>query len=161
MRQTTPAIPTVFGRNLKHSKGRDIVAVNHKDFWRKDFWVQVIPNIQAEWRITIFNGQSIARGLKEYDETTVQANSIVVRRGLPVRNRLTGWRMRHDIAPPEMVRETAKRAVKSLGYLYGAVDLAITTDNQVYVFEVNTGQGLDDYTLGQYVKAITKWGQDR
>lgn len=128
-----------------------------KGWSERDFWVRQIPDIQQEWRITVFDGQSIARGLKVHEPTTVETGSIVVRRGLPVRNRLTGWRMRHDVKPPEKVREVAKKAVQALGYLYGAVDLAVTGDGKVWVLEVNTAQGLDDYTAGQFAKALGKW----
>jgi hypothetical protein len=157
--ESQASVPMVFGRLQKHSKGRDIVGPTSKDFWKREFWVKVIPDIVAEWRIHIFDGHSIARGLKVQMPDTANQKSVVVKRGLPVRNRLTGWRMRHDVDPPKEVRETARAAVKALGYLYGAVDLAVTGNGDVYVFEVNTGAGLDDYTAERYAKAIEKWGR--
>jgi glutathione synthase/RimK-type ligase-like ATP-grasp enzyme len=65
--------------------------------------------------------------------------------------------MRHDVKPPEEVREVAKKAVKSLGYLYGAVDLAVDGQGKVWVFEVNSAPGMDTQTMEAYVKAIKRW----
>ena len=149
---------SVWGRRKNHTKGRDIVDYSRRRKWlESDFWVKVIPDIQEEWRISVFNGFCIARGLKVPGGQIERPGNIVQRRGLPIRNRLTGWGMRHDIAPTQQIREIAKRAVMVCEYLYGGVDLAITESGNVYVFEINQAQGMDEYTVSAYVKAITAW----
>ena len=125
--------------------------------WRgKDFWVEKIKNITDEWRITVFDGKVIARGLKWPGGEPVR-KSVVVKRGLEVRNRMTGWVMRHDVEPTDEMREIAKKAVKCLGDLYGGVDIVRAIGERLFVLEVNTGQGMDNYTCGQYVKAVKRW----
>lgn len=137
-----------WGRKFFHTQGRDIVGARHKDFWRRDYWVEVIPNIVEEWRIHIFLGQCIARGKKVQVEEP--------RRKLAVRNRKNGWRMDHTVEPPKGLRSVAKAAVAALGYDFGAVDLAIDKDGKIWCFEVNTACGLDSYTATQYAKAIAQ-----
>jgi hypothetical protein len=139
----------VFGRRRVHSQGTDIVGPRHRDFARRDYWVKVVPNVVQEWRLHIFRGRCIARGLKTQVEPP--------HRVMPVRNRANGWRMVHDVEPTEELRATAKAAVKAVGYELGAVDMLVDNSNKIYVLEANRAPGLDDYTLGQYVKAITKF----
>jgi hypothetical protein len=153
----------VFGRNFLHTQGRDIVgpgrrAKSHGRFYRpwlqKQFWVKVIPDVIEEWRIHVFKGKSIARGLKHLVETP--------RRAMPVRNRENGWYIRHDIDPPKGVRPLAKIAVELCGYDFGAVDILVTnkdnnTATTVYVLEVNKAPGIDLYTASAYASAISQF----
>jgi hypothetical protein len=141
----------VFGRQRNHTRGKDIVGPRHPRWRRSEFWVKVIPNVKQEWRIHVFNGKSIARGLKVQIEEPW--------RKMPVRNRANGWHMVHDQKPPELVRETAKAAVKALGYDFAAVDLLLTEDDKVFVLEANTAPGLDDHSAAAYAKAIGKVAQ--
>lgn len=138
----------VFGRNLYHQEGRDIVTQRHRNFSNKDYWVKYIPNIHQEWRFHIFQGKSIARGLK------VRVESIGP--DLPICNRRTGWRQVHNIDPPRGLRSTAKEAVEAVGYHFGAVDLAYMEDGTIYFFEVNKAPGLSNYTAEAYTKAIMR-----
>jgi hypothetical protein len=146
----------VFGRKLYHTQGKDIVGPGRRAprrflrRWREsEFWVKVIPNVEQEWRMHIFNGKSIARGLKVQTGPT--------RRKMPVRNRKNGWTMVHNIKPPDEVREAAKKAVAAVGYLFGAVDLLLDRDGKVWVLEVNSAPGLDDYTAEAYADAISNY----
>lgn len=165
----------VWGRLRNHSKGRDIqpptkiitsrwggqqLVRDNPKFELCDYWVKVVPNIQEEWRIQVFDGQSIARGLKVLGEVERPGNR-VHKLGLPIRNRLTGWVMRHDIEPPKGLRTLAKQAVEALGYLYGAVDLAITTEGEMVLFEVNSLPGLSEYTASAYATAISEWAMSQ
>lgn len=138
----------VYGRNLYHTQGRDIVGPAHRKFIDKDYYVQVIP-IADEWRIHVFNGQCIARGLK------VQVGPPILK--LPLRNRRNGWNMVHCAEPPKGVRTLAKRMVEALGYLYGACDIIVDPAGCQWALEVNTRPGLDDYTAAAYAKAIRNY----
>jgi len=136
----------VFGRRNNHTQGRDIVGPTQQAFYDRDYWVKMIPNISEEWRIHVFDGHSIARGKKVYDDSS----------GVPpcIRSRRRGWRMRHDVDPSRGLRPAAKAAVEALGYDFGAVDLVLTREGQMYVLEVNKQPGLDDYTAQKYAVAI-------
>ena len=142
----------VFGRQNNHTQGRDIVGPTQRAFYDRDYWVKMIPAIAEEWRIHSFAGKSIARGKKIYEGEDVQPPI--------VRSRRRGWRMAHDITPPNGLRPAAKAAVAALGYDFGAVDLVRTADGSVYVLEVNKQPGLDGYTAAQYVSAIERYVRD-
>lgn len=138
----------VFGRELVHTRGKDIVGPKHKAWRHKEFWTKVVRDVAQEWRVHIFKGRSIARGLKVQVEEPWRV--------LPVRNRGNGWRMIHTEDPPEVVRETARAAVAAVGYDFGAVDLLLREGGEVVVLEINTAPGLDEYTASAYVKAIVR-----
>jgi hypothetical protein len=144
---------TVLGRHLVHSRGTDIVSIQHCRFWKSDFWVVLVEPVVYEWRMHVFNGRTIARGLK--------VSSTLPWRKLPIRNRNNGWTMRHDVDPPKGLRRVAKKAVAALDYPYGAVDLLVTRDApeledyDVVVLEVNRAPGLSSRSvLAAYVAAI-------
>lgn len=139
----------VFGRKFIHTEGRDIIGPRHPRWIRSEYWVKVIPNVAQEWRIHVFQGRSIARGLK------VQTG--VTRRRMPVRNRANGWTMVHDVEPPRGLRTLAKKAVAACGYDFGAVDILVGEDGAAWVLEVNRAPGLDQSTATAYVKAFLEW----
>ena len=150
---------TVFGRKLYHTQGKDIIiaapyrgGVGFTPNWpihfrtKRDYWVKFVPNVKEEWRIHVFDGRSIARGLKinDGDDTT----------GL-IKNRGHDYHMTHKVEPPEGLRSVAKKAVKALkDYLYGGVDLLLCEDGRVLALEVNAAPAMDNYTRGKYVQAI-------
>jgi hypothetical protein len=138
----------VFGRRRQHTQGRDIVGPRHRRWRRSEFWVKVVPQVTEEWRVHVFRGRSIARGLKHQVEEPW--------RKMPVRNRKNGWHMRHDVEPSDELRNVAKAAVAAVGYDFGAVDLLVTEGGEVFALEVNKAPGLDDYTAAAYAKAIGK-----
>ena len=140
----------VFGRRLFHTEGRDIIGPRHRRWPRSEYWVKVIPNIGAEWRIHVFQGRSIARGMK------VQTGESW--RKMPVRNRANGWTMVHDPKPPKGLRTLAKAAVEAVGYDFGAVDLLVQEDGTQWVLEVNKAPGLDQSSAVAYAKAIVGGG---
>lgn len=145
----------VFGRNLNHTQGRDLVSVLSLRFPDKDFWVRMVQNIEDEWRFHIVAGRSIQRQHKIYTNEDGGGHP-----QHPIRNRRHGWTMERSLEPNsnlfKRLRETAKAAVSALGYDFGAVDLATTADDHIYVFEVNRAPGLDDYSASRYADAFNK-----
>src|SRR2546428_1471378 len=136
------------GRKVNHTKGRDIKLPNSR-WWRtRDFWTKYIPSV-AEWRIHVFGGLSIARGEKIYvGADDMPATEIMIRA------RANDYRMDHHHEPPRGMRKLAKAAVAAVQEPYGAVDILVGADNQMYVLEVNVAPAMDDYTRAAYVKAI-------
>lgn len=76
--------------------------------------------------------------------------------GSGIRNHSNGWvYARAEIAPPEELLSSARRAVNLLGLDFGAVDIGHRLiDNKFFVFEVNTAPGIEGTTLDKYAKAI-------
>lgn len=139
---------SVWGRRLEHTQGIDIVGFRHKDWARRDWWVGEVAGVEQEWRIHVFMGRTICRGLK------VQTSPAT--RRLPVRSRRNGWTLVHDVDPPQDVRDAARRAVRAVGYDFGAVDILQTVDGPV-VLEVNSAPAIrSPLTLEAYKQAILK-----
>jgi hypothetical protein len=142
-----PVHGVYIGRCLKHSQGRDIILPGKPG--SSEFWVGWVPSFN-EWRIHVWKKRVIARGIKHYVGTKAMAK-------YPIRSRRKGWRLRHDIDPPQAVRDAARKAVAALGYDFGAVDILIRDpDDAIVILEVNSAPGLDNYTADRYVKAITR-----
>jgi len=156
----------VWGRNWIHSRGTDIIGSGYRkirnknktltEVWnpawlRRQWWVKVIPNelIKEEWRIHIFQGRCLGRALK------VQTGE--PHRIQPVRNRDNGWTMVHDVEPQAILRNAAAKAVKAMGYNFGAVDLFLLQDNTIVVLEVNSAPAIrSEYTRNCYQTALSR-----
>lgn len=170
MRLVTMEDDIVFGRKFLHTRGNDIYLPNYRvrdgiRLWNRrwlesDWWSRYIPPTH-EWRIHIFDGHTIARGVK------ILTHPDLVWRRAPVRNIGNGWTFDFHIPPPEGIRSTAKKACKALGYPVGAVDILQVTSNdpggpegptnQFYVLEVNRLPALTcPYTLGRWCEAIRR-----
>ncbi len=143
----------VFGREACHTQGRDIVGPTHPSWPYKAFWSKVVTNVAQEWRVHAFLGRRIGQGLKFQDPEHPGA-PLPQWSGLPIRNRKSGWRMKHEVAPPPAVTDAAIRATVAVGYDFGAVDVLWTTDGRAYVLEVNTAPRMDDWTAQRYADAI-------
>ncbi len=169
----------IWGRRWIHTQGQDIIGSGYrpprkkvyigptkqfiltpehfnKQWLNREWWVQVIPqaSIINEWRIHIFNGRSIGRGLKTQtsEPTRIQ----------PVRNRNNGWTLVHDIEPSKYVKDCAYKAVRAVGYNFGAVDIIELTDNQCVVLEVNSAPAIrSPYTIDIYTNALLKLSEGK
>lgn len=139
----------VFGRNVNHTQGRDIVLPGDRRRWpAKDYWV-VYEKSDEEWRFHILNGACIARGVKTYG-----GNQATLREPF-IRSRRLGWRLNHAEDPYEGLRTLAKKAVKAVGYDLGAVDMLFSEAGGGKILEVNSRPAIrDEYTIGQYVKYL-------
>jgi len=145
---------TVFARRQYHTHGSDIIKAGPgvppgTRWYRRDWWSKFVPS-REEWRIHVFAGKVIARGVKTFP-------GVAPHESWPVRSRRNGWIITHTTEPSEAVRATAKAAVAALGYTYGAVDLLVGHDGRIWVLEVNLLPAMDDYTRGKYVEAIRKF----
>lgn len=141
----------VFGRNKMHEKGTDIVDQGSSAWQRKDFWTKVIPKLR-EYRIHIFDDRCIQQGLRVFDPKAPRERDD----GLPIWNTQTGYKYDHTFEPPSAGVELARRAVRSLEYLWGAVDLLEDESARCYVLEVNTAPGMDETTAHAYADAIKR-----
>jgi hypothetical protein len=106
-----------------------------------------------EYRVHVFKGEVI-----DYVQKKLAADA-PENRSKYIRNTANGWIFaRSGIALPEAVSVAAKQAVEALKLDFGAVDLAISAEGRVAVFEVNTAPGIEGTTIEKYTEAITKYG---
>lgn len=148
----------VLGRDKNHSCGTDIVYIESPDAMvKKDFYVQFVPKI-AEIRAhvlgdKIYLSQKIPKH-KTYDK--IIWNNSHGYTYLDITGSTLGWYKNF------LVRYSAKRAIRALGYDFGAVDIIISEVeylNRVFVLEVNSAPGLIDRRAkwyAEYFKSMTK-----
>lgn len=146
---------TVLARRENHTQGRDIMIRNLMDTttmkfrnrWNtQEWWCKFVPSTE-EWRIHVFDGRVIARG-KKVSYGIVSQDFI--------RSRRNGWLLRHDLAPTDALRDAGRGAIAAVGYLYGAVDILVTSSGPV-VLEANRLPAMDSYTRDAYVRAIRRY----
>ena len=119
---------------------------------------------QRVYRVHVFNGRVIGAGekLMATDGTCTS---------LHIRNVSTGWTFRYNNIDriPREVERTASDAISCLGLDFGAVDIIKSTNNNLYVLEVNTAPSLVKQVeerrnqvehgpmFDAYVDAFTNW----
>ena len=134
-------------RKFRHQEANDLRA----HLVVGDYYVEYVPTIR-EFRVHIFNGNSIRVALK------------VPRTNNPdtkFRSWSGGWKFSygHDAQSliTNHVRVAARKAVAVMGYDFGAVDIGMTADGKLVVFEVNSAPGLEGGTIRVYGEKILTW----
>ena len=120
------------------------------------YWVRKLT-ITEEFRIHSFNGRSIRAGHKVLRDgwTPETASSWV-------RSYDAGWKVDYTgFQSTQAQRRLAHRAVRALGLTFGAVDLGINVDGDLFVFEVNRAPGLEGGSFDAYVKHLKKLLQEQ
>ena len=76
-----------------------------------------------------------------------------------VRNLANGFVfVRNEVNPPNDVIEQARRAARTSGLDFGAIDLIYNErENQAYVLEINTAPGLQGTTIENYANALKEY----
>lgn len=101
-----------------------------------------------EYRVHVFNGRVIDFQLKRKKHGHEGGISGIWNHG-------NGWvYTREGVELPEQVKDASVRAVAALGLDFGAVDVCVSREGTVVVFEVNSAPGLHGTTLTKYVEAI-------
>jgi len=150
----------LLARKEYHSQGRDIIFVENReqleelDDFKYDFLVQYIDKT-SEYRVHILGDKAIVNVKFTDDEN---ADGII-------RNHRKNWRqITYDRQYKDELIELARKAVKSLGYDFGAVDI-IRKGDKLYVLEVNSSSGLEDRKLQEYADYFReeeeKWKNSR
>jgi len=139
----------MLGRSSSHMQGRDLkLYLQPRDIspmGAPDYFVQYIPK-KTEYRVHVIDNRVVKVSEKrltdesEYDQL--------------VWNYETGWTFRHPSEPIHPHIYTSIAAVNALDLDFGAVDVLVSTDNELYVLEVNTCPGLSDNSLELYVEHL-------
>lgn len=149
----------IVGRRDYHSKGRGFFKVSDlrrydqtRRFRRPPTHYTEWIDIAREFRVHVVHGKSIKLQEKLGGEPGT------------IRNFQNGWRFMYpqDGIDRRLVRDLAKEAVAVLGLWMGAVDIALDTDGELFVLEVNTAPCLTSAsdTLHRYVWAIIEASDD-
>jgi hypothetical protein len=129
-------------RKFNHRGGKDLKRFEKFGFLKHpDYWVERITNVVHEFRIHVFKDKVVRAGLKVANPDNKPHPWI--------RTHKFGWIIDYGDACQNVIKKSirveAKKAVKALGYDFGAVDIALRADGSPLVFEVNAAPGLDNY----------------
>ena len=83
-------------------------------------------------------------------------NAIAGGPNMVLRSNKLGWKFSIVKKYDDSLAALAVDAVKALGLTFGAVDCCVNTNSNPYVFEVNTGPGLEGTSFDKYVEAFTE-----
>ena len=141
----------VLSRQYYHTCGTDILLLKLPKN-RGDYYVKYIPKV-AEFRVHVIGTTSfISQKTNRYSENTICWN---YRNGFIFRdiNIYKSARVTH------LIRDLAYRAIKALGYNFGAVDIIVDEWDTPYCLEVNSAPALSDKRIKKYIELIKfNWG---
>jgi hypothetical protein len=107
--------------------------------------------ILAEKNNNPFDEDMVTQVLKRQAKNAIAGGPNMVLRS----NRL-GWKFSIVKKYDDSLASLAVEAVKALGLDFGAVDCCINTDGNPYVFEVNSGPGLEGTSFDKYIEAFNE-----
>lgn len=151
----------VFCRTLSKSfQGRGIiVATKPSELVLAPLYTKYIKKVY-EFRVHAFHSSVIHLQQKKrlsrehLEELGLNPN------GSLIRNYSNGYRFSSNISgisdeTLKVIGEVGVGAIRALNLDFGAVDIIVTKDGEVYTLEVNTAPGIDEVSMGQYVKAFS------
>lgn len=142
---------------LRGSEGRGIVVAESEDqLVGAPLYTKYVKK-KKEFRVHVLNGEVI--DVSEKRKRRDHPNE----RDTRIRNTANGYVFCRDgLAQPDGLGELARRAVESLGYRMGAVDVVYNErNNQLYVLEVNATPGMEGTTLQRYAEKIAAWYKEQ
>lgn len=146
---------------LSASSGRGIIiadqATNPEELVDAPLYTKYIKK-KYEFRVHIVQDRPIyVQQKKKLSEEQLEARGIVARNKY-IRNLENGYIFSGELTVEDEVTEEvvsqSKMAIEALGLDFGAVDILITKEMDIYVLEVNTAPGLEGTTLTRYYEAF-------
>lgn len=155
---------TIYCRTLINStKGNGIVIANTLEELVDSKLYTIYFKNTNEYRVHVFDGKVIdIQEKKRMSEEKLNSFGISKEnRTKRIRNHDSGWCFcRENIVFPEIVGDTAIKAVKALGLTFGACDISFNSKkNNCAVLEINTAPGLEEglETHKNYCKAFSEY----
>lgn len=147
----------LLGRRINHTQGRDIVlCMQREDVIRAvqqqavDYLVRYVPT-SREFRVHVFDGEVIKISEKLLTEPEKFSSPWV-------RNYKNGYTFRNPREITDVLRSLVETqaiaAVQAHELKFGAVDVIVGDNGQVFVLEVNTGPALSDNSLEIYARKL-------
>lgn len=125
--------------------GIEIVDLHH-DLPVAPLYTKKIDN-NGEYRVHVMNGEVF-----DYRKKSRLADDEATEEQGKIRTLGNGWIYRQgNLKRLERIEELAKSAIRALGLDFGAVDIIMDGDGNVFVLEINTAVGLADNTLESYI----------
>jgi glutathione synthase/RimK-type ligase-like ATP-grasp enzyme len=145
---------TIVCRTRRGSAGRGISFAQLGELPYAELYTAYIPTTR-EYRVHVFNGRTI-RTQGKYNDFPERAGDG------RIRNHDHGFRFRTPRQRLHSRRTDACiEAVRTLGLLFGAVDIVIGEDGNHYILEVNTAPALSPMTLEAYRASFASYLAER
>jgi hypothetical protein len=145
---------TVMRRSDRHRGGMDILYGPATDFEPAPgvHYTQYIP-ARREMRLHVFCDSVFRSQLKVSGDLDADERF----ENVAIRNHANGYTFSTytNTVPNQDRQDAAIGAVKALGLTFGAVDLLVSLDNDVYVLEVNTAPSCDLATATAYMEQFS------
>lgn len=153
----------LIGRTRYHYGGSGFKFIENAEQLRidnqSDYWMEYIGGEdKREYRVHVFK-DTVIRVQRKKPKLNERGEEIEPR-SYVCRSNSNGWRFSLcDINRIHIdILEQAIKAVRVLGYDFGAVDIIrVPITNSTYVLEVNSGMGLDNAGLSFYLKLFKNW----
>lgn len=147
----------LMARKIKHARGNDIIFLQSKHSMKKrwnrvkkrQFLVQYIPK-KIEYRVHVLGEVIIDISKKIHSPKAIEENTYIHPH---IWNKERGWTL-ETIDDKELttIKDLSIRAVKSLNYDFGAVDIILGNDEKYYILEVNSAPRLNKTRRRLYAK---------
>jgi len=143
----------VMARKERHFKGKDIIFLKSRgSLWKRldriskrEFFVKYIPK-EAEFRVHVL-GDEVVNICKKVHSKSVEKHHPHVWCSP------RGWTLvDYEGKFLDKLKDVGKKAVKALGYDFGAVDIGLGKDGKFYVFEINSAPRLNKARRSFYAK---------
>jgi glutathione synthase/RimK-type ligase-like ATP-grasp enzyme len=149
----------VLGRNIRHTRGTDIVMMNKMNDWVKyatsrDFYVQYIPT-DIEYRIHVIDGECVRIQKKVLKPHHTKSFIHNVEHGYKLEDNF-----KHDLKLERKLADIAIKTAKALLLDFCAIDILVQKKwytTKIYVLESNTAPHLDKYGRQLYGWYLVDW----
>jgi len=149
----------ILGRRISHSRGTDIRVIKRREYNpHKDFYTQLIDNWR-EYRCHIMFNNCVRLSMKSKKSNSEYSEGEKFHP--TIRSFHRGWKVNdhfeHNIDVENEVIKLCKKALKSMGLDFGAVDIIVSTDYTPYILEVNTSPHLNKFGRQIYAKEFREF----
>jgi len=113
-------------------------------------------DVSREVRVHVFQGEVLHKAQKRKLGAERREEEGILEVDEDIRSHHNGWIFSiRDVDIPEEALSAAVGAVNALGLDFGAVDMALTSQEGCKIYEVNSAPGLEGTTLERYRDAIS------
>lgn len=145
----------IFFKTPYHSRGRGMVMYDTKESAMTQLNKGYFEESKISWReyrVHVMDGEVFY-----VDEKRPKDQSMKLKDRPIVKNMSNGFKFRRPLADyPDEVHTESVKAVEALGLDFGGVDVGVTKDGEVVIYEVNSAPSLRTKTRKLYQKALVK-----
>lgn len=147
-------------RHYYHKGGEDIIFVNSMDDIPEtpNYFVEFIPDIVKEYRLHLFNFPSGTEFIRVSEKA--EKDDYEGERNYQIKNLGNGWKFvrisSFDMGFCELCQALQEISSEILPIDFVAFDIGKSSNGIYYIFEGNTGPGLDSYGAKVYADALRR-----